>query len=130
MKLSEIRGERVFDVIADIIEPVTVIAQDEEAVKLFDTKSRPDNMTPWEYFIDRAKVAVPVLMRKYKSEICAIMASINDVTVDEYMNGVENPDYEDDNGLPKYKVQPLTVPKLFADVLDLVTDSEFIAFFS
>lgn len=130
MKLSDIKGERVFDVIADIIEPVATIAQDEEAVKLFDAKTRPEDMTPWEYFIDRAKVAVPVLMRKYKSEICVIMAAINDVDVDEYINGVENPDYEEDNDLPRYTVQPLTVPKLFADVLDLITDSEFISFFS
>ena len=130
MKLSEIKGERVFDVIADIIEPVAAIAQDEEAVKLFTAKDKPEDMTPWEYFVDRAKVAVPVLMRKYRSEICRLMASINGVTVEQYIDGIPNPKHEDDPDAPEYEMLPLTVPKLFAVVLDLLTDSEFISFFS
>lgn len=136
MKLSAVKGERVFDVIADIIEPITTIAQDEDAIKLFQAKDRPKDMTPWEYFIQRAKESIPVIMRSYKSEICEIMASINGITSEEYVNGVVNPDYdetkagEEDYDVPKYNVAPLTIPKLFADVLDLVTDSEFVSFFS
>jgi len=111
MKLSDVKGERVFDVIADIIEPIATIAQDEEAIKLFDAKNRPEDMTPWEFFVERAKTSIPVLMKKYRSEICEIMAAINDTTKEEYVEGI-------------------TIPKLFADVLDLVTDSEFVSFFS
>jgi len=130
MKLSNIKGERVFDVIADIIEPVATIAADEDAMKLFDAKDKPDELTAWQYFVERAKKAIPVIMRKYKSEICEIMAAINGVTVDEYVNGVPEQDSEEGEGVTRYKVAPLTVPKLFADVLDLVTDSEFVSFFS
>lgn len=138
MKLSSIKGDRVFDVIADVIEPVATIAQDKEAAKLFDFKnsSKDASVTPWDNFVNNAKIAIPVLMRKYKSEICEILATVNGITVDEYVNGVQNPDYDeskaDDDGydVPMYTVEPLNVPKLFADVLDLVTDSEFMSFFS
>lgn len=111
MKLSEIKGDRVFDVIADIIEPVATIAQDEEAMALFDSSDKPEEMTGWEWFVERAKKAVPVLMKKYKTELSTILAVVNDEDVDEY-------------------VKNLSVPKLFANVIDLVTDSEFISFFS
>lgn len=111
MKLSDIKGERVFDVIADIIEPVATIAQDEEAMALFNSADKPEELSGWEWFVERAKKSVPVLMRNYKHELCVILATINDVDVDEYVEG-------------------LSVPKLFSNVIDLVTDSEFISFFS
>lgn len=136
MKLSEIKGERTFDVIAEIIVPIATIAQDEKVSKLFDGSGKPKNMTPWQYFIERAKVAIPVMMRNYKGEICEIMAALNEITKDEYINGVVNPDYDEEKSaeegydVPKYTVPPLSVPKLFADVMELLTDSEFISFFS
>lgn len=136
MKLSEVRGERVFVVIADIIEPIATIAQDEDAVKLFDAKDRPEDVTPWEFFVERAKTSIPVLMKRYKDEICEIMAAINGVSARDYIDGVMNPDYDESKAgeegyaEPMYTIPPLTIPKLFADVLDLVTDGEFVSFFS
>lgn len=111
MKLSDIKGDRVFDVIADIIEPVATIAQDEEAMKLFNSADKPEELSGWEWFVERAKKSIPVIMHKYKDELVRILATINDVSEEEY---VEN----------------LSVPKLLANVVDLVTDSEFISFFS
>ena len=35
MRLSDIKGDRVFDVIADIIDPIANIASDETASALF-----------------------------------------------------------------------------------------------
>ena len=131
MKLSAVTGDRVFDVIADIIEPIATIAQDEDAIKLFAPDDKPDGMTAWEYFVERAKKSIPVLMKKYKKEISEIMAALNGVTVEQYIDGVPNPRHEEDpENEPEYDVPPLTIPKLFADVLDLVTDSEFVSFFS
>ena len=40
MKLSAIHGERVFDVIADIIEPIANIAGDEKASAMFRREKR------------------------------------------------------------------------------------------
>lgn len=131
MKLSDVRGDRVFDVIADIIVPVTEIAGDERAMRLFDPSGKPDDMTPWQFFVRRAREAIPAIMRDHRDEICQIMASINGVTVDQYVNGVPNEGYDpDDPESREYEQPPLNVLKLFKDVLDLVTDSEFVSFFS
>ena len=136
MKLSDIKGERVFDVIAEVLVPVATIAQDDKVAKLFDGSGKPKKLTAWQYFVERAKIAIPVMMRDYRSEICEIMATLNDITPDEYVNGVVNPDYDEDKAgeegydVPQYTVPPLTVPKLFADVMELMTDSEFVSFFS
>lgn len=111
MKLSEIRGERVFDVLADVITPVATIARDDDAMKLFSAEGKPEDMSAWEWFVERATVAMPVILKTYRNEICQIMATVNDVPVDEYVEGI-------------------TIQKLLRDTIDLVTDSEFISFFS
>lgn len=136
MKLSDVKGDRTFDVIADILVPVATIAQDENVAKLFDGSNKPKKMTPWQYFVERAKVAIPVMMRDYRAEICEIMAIINDITPEEYVNGVVNPEYDEEKAgeegydVPEYLTPPLNVPKLLADVMELMTDSEFVSFFS
>ena len=42
MRLSDVKGERTFEVIADIIEPVYRIAQDEAAVEMLSPKPCPE----------------------------------------------------------------------------------------
>lgn len=112
MRLSEIRGERVFDVIADIIEPACNIAQDKEAAALFDrSEKRPDDMTPTEFALSRIKVAMPKLMRSHKDDLVAIMAAIEGVSPDEYREG-------------------LTMPKLIQGVYEILTDEDLLAFLS
>lgn len=110
MRLSEIKGERVFDVVADIIDPIVSIAQDKDAADIFTPKELPEGMTPVEFFIERIKKSLPSLVRNHKEELTCIMAAVNDMTPEEY-------------------VKELTFPKLFADLTELVTDSEFTSFF-
>jgi hypothetical protein len=110
MKLSEIKGERVFDVIAEIIDPIVSIAEDEDASDLFKPKELPDGMEPWGFFLSRVKKSLPPLVKRHKGEICRIMASLNDVSVEDY-------------------TKELTIPKLFSDMTELLTDQEFTAFF-
>lgn len=45
MKLSDIQGDRVFDVIADIIDPIANIAEDEKASAMFQREKLPEGMT-------------------------------------------------------------------------------------
>ena len=40
MRLSDIQGDRVFDVIADIIDPVANIAEDDDAASFFKREKR------------------------------------------------------------------------------------------
>ena len=110
MKLSDVKGERVFDVIADIIDPIATIAADEESAKLFRRDKCPDGMQPWQFFLQKVKESLPTLVRRHRSELVAILATIKDVDPDEY-------------------VRDLTFASLFADLTELVTDAEFVSFF-
>lgn len=110
MKLSDIRGERVFEVVADIIDPIVSIAEDKDAAELFKPKEKPEGMDNWSFFLSRLKTSLPSLMRAHKDELATIMAVMNDVSREEY-------------------VKDLTLIKLIADVTELVTDRSFSSFF-
>lgn len=112
MRLSEIRGERVFDVIADIIEPACNIASDKEAAALFDrSEKKPDGMSTTEFVMGKVKRSVPVLMRSHKEDLIAILAIVDGVDVDEYR-------------------ETLTMPKLIQGVYEILTDEDLLAFLS
>lgn len=112
MRLSDIRGERVFDVIADIIEPCCNIASDKEAAALFDmSEKRPDGMTAADFAMAKVKRSVPTLMRSHKDDLTAILASIAGESVDEYR-------------------ESLTMPKLIQGVYEIMTDEDLLAFLS
>ena len=42
MRLSDVKGERTLDVVADIIDPIANIAEDEVASELFTRKKLPE----------------------------------------------------------------------------------------
>ena len=112
MRLSEIKGDRVFDVIADIIEPCCNIAQDKEASALFDRKQkRPDGVSAKDFVLDRVKRSLPTLMRTHKDDLIAILSSIEGVSPDEYR-------------------ESLTMPKLIEDMYETLTDEDLLAFLS
>lgn len=110
MKLSEIKGERVFDVLSEVIDPIVNIAQDKEAAALFAPKEKPKDMEPWDFFLSRVKGSLPKLLRDHKDDFVTIMAAVNDVTP------------------AKYK-KDMTLATLLGDVIELLTDREFVSFF-
>lgn len=110
MKLSNVKGDRVFDVIADIIPPIANIAEDKTASELFVRKQLPDGMTPKEFMLQRMKDAVPQLLRGHKSDMIAILSSIE---------GVDASDYKAN----------LDLLKLINDCVELITDETFNALF-
>lgn len=110
MKLSDIKGERTFDVVADLIGPIASIARDEEAAELFQPKDLPKGMTPWGFFLSRVEKSLPKLMKSHRAELITIMATINGVSEEEYVKNVN-------------------LGSLFADLVELVTDREFTSFF-
>ena len=71
MKLSEIKGEDTLDVLADIIDPITVIATDAKVKELRDSG------------VPRL-VLVKHLLKEHKKSIIDILATINRQSVDEY----------------------------------------------
>lgn len=98
MKLSQIKGERAYDILTEIVEPITNIMFDEEARKAFENmgeKSQPK---------DVFKV-LPKVMKSHKSDLIKALAIIDGVTVSQYK---EN----------------LTLAKIASDFWDLLNDEE------
>lgn len=110
MKLSDIQGERVFDVIADIIDPIANIAEDETASALFKREKLPEGMTAKEFMTQRARKALPALLKGHKGDIIAILASIEGVSAESYKGA-------------------LNLVKLMRDAAELLTDDAFTALF-
>ena len=111
MKLSDIKGEAVFDVIADLTEPVANIAADKDASSLFEYQAVPKGVEQRDFVIARLKRALPKLMRNHKHDLVAILATLKGVEAEEYLEG-------------------LTMATLFNDVVELMNDEEFVAFLS
>lgn len=111
MKLSDIKGDRVLDVIADIIDPIANMVQDKDVAAMFERKAVPDGMDARDFFAERMCKGLPVLLKGHKADIIAVMAAIDGVTPEQY-------------------AESLDFPKLFTDVMELVTDDTLLDFLS
>lgn len=101
MKLSNIKGERAIEVIADIVEPVISIAGDKEALELFRGPQTAETLSK----------NIPALLRSHKREVIAIFAAIEGVPADEYAAETD-------------------VIKLLKSLTELVTDEVFLELFT
>lgn len=110
MKLSQIRGERVLDVIAQIIEPAANIAEDEAAAALFKREKLPEGMTVRDFIFKRARKSIPALLKDHKADIITLLAVIEGVSPEEYTGA-------------------LNLPKLLKDLIELMTDDAFSSLF-
>ena len=110
MKLSEIKGERTLDVIAEIIEPISNIAQDKQAAALFKREKVPKGVDARNFAIQKLKNAAIALLKTHKHDIIAILAAIQGISPEEY-------------------AQSLNIAKLVHDFIEIANDSEFINLF-
>ena len=106
MRLSDVKGERTLDVVADIIDPIANIAEDEVASELFTRKKLPDGMTPQKFLLQRARKAVPPLLKGHKQDVITILSTIEGTSPKEYTGA-------------------LNLAKLFRDCVELLTDEAF-----
>lgn len=111
MRLSDIRGDRTLDVIADIINPIANIAEDKEAEELFKVEKLPEGTNPRKYIIQRVKRHFPVLLKRHKEDVVSILSTINGVDPEQY-------------------VMDMNLSKLFKDCVELLTDEAFETFFT
>ena len=110
MRLSDIKGDRTLEVIAEIIDPIANIAEDEEASSMFRREKLPDGMTAKKFLLKRVRKSLPVLLKVHKADIIAILSAIEGVSAEEY------------NG-------SLNLVKLVKDCTDLMTDEAFMELF-
>ena len=109
MKLSEIKGDRCLEVIADMIEPLSAIAADEVVMEMFTPKAPPEGVEPRKFFAQRMREGLPRLLRDHKSEVIQVLSVLDGTPVDEYR-------------------ATLTMPKLMADALEVLTDRDVTTF--
>ena len=110
MRLSDIKGDRTLEVIAEIIDPIANIAEDEEASAMFKREKLPEGMTAKKFLMNRVRKYLPVLLKVHKSDIIAILSAIEGVSTEEY------------NG-------SLNLVKLVKDCTDLLNDEAFMELF-
>lgn len=109
MKLSDIKGERVIDVIADLVEPIANIAEDEKALEFFRPKPLKKGETAERAFAKRMRVAIPALLKEHRSDVIAILAIIK---------GEE----------PEKFAEEMTLTSIVEDLFELLTDEIFLGF--
>lgn len=115
MKLSDIKGERVFDVLADLVEPVANIAQDPKFLEMFrkikieEGEEKPTREELRKAAAARLKAGIPYLLKEHKRDLVAVLSTINGVEPEEYLGA-------------------LNLVKLFRDAADLIGDPDFFAF--
>ena len=110
MRLSDIKGDRTLEVIAEIIDPIANIAEDEEASAMFKREKLPDGMTVKKFLLKRVRKSLPALLKGHKADIIEILSAIEGVSADEYAGA-------------------LNLVKLVKDCTDLLTDEAFMELF-
>lgn len=110
MRLSDIKGERTLEVIADLIDPIANIAEDDAAAELFKREKLPEGMTANKFLLKRARKAVPALLKGHKADIITILSTIEGTSPEEYSGALD-------------------MVKLFEDFVDLMTDEVFTTLF-
>ena len=110
-KLSEIKGDAVMDVVADLTGAVASIYQDDKCQAIFKNKKTPKGMTKEQFFASKVKDNVPYLIKEHKDDVIQILASLNQVDPAEYKAN-------------------MTLQSLIADVFDVINDKELVAFLS
>lgn len=111
MKLSDVKGEATFEVLADLVGPVLSIAADDEAAALFRKETIPEGQSAREFALLKAKKSLPKLLKNHKDDLIDICAALQQVDRKEY-------------------TKSLTLMSLTKDVFELVSDEDFIGFLS
>lgn len=109
MRLSEVKGERVFDVMADLIEPLCKIATDKQVKALFKQRVCPKGMEPRDFMLKRIQQAGPKIIKAHKDDVIDVLCIIGGLDRAEYVEG-------------------MTLMSLWADVMDLLSDEDFVSF--
>lgn len=109
MKLSEVRGERVFDVMADLISPLCAIATDKQVKALLKPRTCPKGMEPRDFMLKRIQQAGPKIIKAHKDDVIDVLCIIGGTDRSEY-------------------VKDMTLMSLWSDVMELFGDEDFVSF--
>jgi hypothetical protein len=81
MKLSEVKGEKALDMLADLIEPIMEIIEDKEVSKILKSRHNKDKADSTKIILGRA---VSAAIKNHKKAVITILATLDDIPVDQY----------------------------------------------
>lgn len=110
MRLSDVKGERTLDVIADIIDPVANLTESDAAKALFKKEKLPEGANPVAHAVQRIRRTVPKLLKTNKRDLITIMAAIAGKPYDEFVEG-------------------MNLVSLTKDLIELFSDTAFVELF-
>lgn len=84
MRLSDIKGDRVFDVIADIMEPLANIVNDENVQKILTRDTVPEGESATKFAMNKFLACVPKFLKEHKHNIIKILSAISEKSEEEY----------------------------------------------
>ena len=105
MRLSELKGERAVEIIADLIEPITNIALDQKNLKLLRPKKK-EGETDREAAVRDFKIKIPNLLKTHKADVVSILCTLNEV-----------------------KPEDLSLAEIMKGIIDLTQDRDFMNLF-
>lgn len=111
MKLSEIRGERTLDVIADLVEPIAEMATDADVKELFTREKLKEGEDAKTVALAKVVKGVPSMLKNHKKALITVLSTLADKTYEEY-------------------VEAMTMATLVADIVELLNDEAFNQLFS
>jgi hypothetical protein len=111
MKISDIRGEAVVDVVADLIPPVTHIMTDPALRDLFAPRTVEEGEDREKVAVDRLLSGVPDIIKTHKGDVVAILAAVNGEDVETF-------------------AEHMSIYTLIQGVSEIFTDEELLGFFA
>lgn len=76
MRIETVTGEEAIDLLADLLDPITAIAQDEEIQKMSQTPHTP------------VLAIVKAILKRHKHEAVEILAAMDGIPAEEYKGTV------------------------------------------
>ena len=81
MKLSDVKGEKALDMLADLIDPIMEIIEDKEVSKILKSRNDKDKAESTKRILGKA---VSTAIKNHKKAVIAILATLDDIPVDKY----------------------------------------------
>lgn len=110
--LGNIKGDKCFDFLADIMGPMFRLSENPDMVAFVESrKNKPKEMSDKDFGMKLMKEHFPALLKSGKGELSEIMAAFNGVSKEDYL-------------------EELVPQKMFGDFMALVNDPIFKSFLS
>ena len=111
-EVGKLEGERALEFAVAAIDPICNIAKDDAAADIFYGHELPEGTDAEEFLIKCLRKSIPMLIKKHKDDLIAIICANQGITPEEYASG------------------EVIMLKLAADITQMISDASFRSFFA